>query len=365
MKQIDENGLQPNACSQDVFLQKFHSMHFQNIQALRGILALFVVLEHIRFAACGAFGVDVFFAISGFMILFSTAENTKHFFTKRLIRILPLYYLMTLATFLLLLITPDMFETTSADIASLVKSLLFIPFDIGGGVLQPLMRVGWTINCEIFFYFLFWISFKISHKCRALICSGLILMLVVLSHTLPHNNAFLAFYGAPVMLDFIWGMLAYYVCRWLFLEWNKKQAIIGTNTTKYLSLLSVITTLVVFVLLIVTKADINSLSWQRPLYWGGAGFLLVLAFFVCELCGYIASYPTIQLGNASFSLYLLHYYPVMLLDRMMFHFDRLTLFTMLGVCIAITASVILALLSHEWIEKRLSKWLKNMLIKTF
>ena len=74
-------------------LQKFHSIRFQNIQALRAVLAIFVVLEHVRFAACGAFGVDGFFAISGFMILFSTANSTEHFFKKRLIRILPLYYL--------------------------------------------------------------------------------------------------------------------------------------------------------------------------------------------------------------------------------------------------------------------------------
>ena len=39
----------------------FHQIRFDSIQALRGIAALFVVLEHIRFLNCGAFGVDIFF----------------------------------------------------------------------------------------------------------------------------------------------------------------------------------------------------------------------------------------------------------------------------------------------------------------
>ena len=345
-------------------LHKFHSIRFQNIQALRAVLAIFVVLEHVRFAACGAFGVDGFFAISGFMILFSTANSTEHFFKKRLIRILPLYYFMTLGTFLLLLVAPDMFETTSADMGSLVKSLLFIPFDIGGGVLQPLMRVGWTINCEIFFYFLFWISFKISHKYRAVICSVLLILPVVLSHTLSHNSAMLTFYGAPVMLDFIWGMVAYYVCRWVYVKWNEKLTTLSSSALSLLRIAFLIATTASFALLIATKPNINTLTWQRPLIWGGVGFLLVLIFFIIELCGIKAPQAAIQLGNASFSLYLLHYYPVMLLDRMVFHFEHLTLFSLTGVCFAIAVSVILALLSHEWVEKRFSDRLKNRLIKS-
>lgn len=107
--------------------KNFHENHFKNIQALRGIAALFVLLEHVRFLNCGAFGVDIFFCISGFMIMFSTHEDQKGFLPRRLIRILPLYYLMTLGTYALLIIFPSMFEQTRANPVFLVKSLLFIP----------------------------------------------------------------------------------------------------------------------------------------------------------------------------------------------------------------------------------------------
>ena len=53
------------------------------------------------------------------------------------------------------------FAETQATEISLIKSLCFIPFDVGAGVIQPLVRVGWTLNCEMFFYLIFWISFHI------------------------------------------------------------------------------------------------------------------------------------------------------------------------------------------------------------
>ena len=46
----------------------FYDKRFYGIQVLRGITALFIVLEHIRFLNCGAFGVDIFFCISGLCV---------------------------------------------------------------------------------------------------------------------------------------------------------------------------------------------------------------------------------------------------------------------------------------------------------
>lgn len=144
--------------------KEFHELHFDSIQALRGLAALFVVFQHVRFLNFGAFGVDIFFCISGFMIMFTTEKSTKYFFRKRLVRILPLYYLMTLGTYLSLLLFPSMFQQTRHDFSYLVKSLLFIPFDIGSGAIQPLVRIGWTINCEMLFYLLFFHCLSHQHE---------------------------------------------------------------------------------------------------------------------------------------------------------------------------------------------------------
>ena len=316
--------------------KRFQDLHFDSIQALRGLAALFVVFQHIRFLNFGAFGVDIFFCISGFMIMFTTEKSTKYFFRKRLIRILPLYYLMTLVTYLSLLLFPSMFQQTRHNLSYLVKSLLFIPFDIGGGIIQPLVRIGWTINCEMLFYLLFFIAFHISMKYRGLICSAFLAVLVgavqifaplISSWQSPIGRMFspvLMFYGDPVMLEFIFGILAYYLLRFLYhrhLEHPFPMAV---------SVLSAVGIPVIFCLL--------------------AGLKLSLPRFF------------ILMGNISYSLYLVHYYPVMLLDRAVFDFSTLSVMSVIGVILSVALSIGLAYLSWIVVEQKFSGWLRKKLL---
>lgn len=339
-------------------IKTFHDNRFDSIQALRAVAAIFVILEHVRFLNCGAFGVDIFFCISGFMIMFSTHKSTRRFITKRAIRILPLYYIMTVGTFLLLLLFPSMFEQTKADPGFLIKSLLFIPFDIGNGVLQPLMRIGWTVNCEIFFYLLFFIAFRISHKYRGLICSVFLGIFVLVSRILPIDFAPLQFYGDPVMLDFIFGIICYYIARGIYNVYQAKQ------TAKLFSFLSagcIVVAICIFSLLVITKPTINILDFRRPLLWGIPALLLVLCFFVAGLTLKTPRLLTF-IGNMSFSVYLIHYYPVMLLDRVVFDFSAYSPLGIFGVFISIVLCLACAAVSWYLIEKQLTKLLQKWLL---
>src|SRR5690348_14430150 len=125
-----------------------------NIQLLRAVAALMVVCIHLdaMFSKLGVLipdaGVDLFFVISGF-IMVQVSSNTlpRMFFARRLIRVVPLYWTMTFLIFICAAIAPSLFVNTSADFISLAKSLLFIPFaksDVG--MAQPLLFVGWTLN---------------------------------------------------------------------------------------------------------------------------------------------------------------------------------------------------------------------------
>lgn len=322
----------------------FHDNHFDSIQALRGISALFVILEHVRFLNCGAFGVDIFFCISGFMIMFSTHKSSTCFMRKRLLRILPLYYIMTTGTFLLLLLFPTMFEQTTANPVFLLKSLLFIPFDIGGGILQPLMRIGWTVNCEIFFYLLFWIAFHINHKYRGLICSSFLGTIVLLNHLLPTDFPPLRFYGDSVMLEFVLGIFCYYAAWGIYQQYQKG------SLSPNISRLCLTAATGIFILLIITKPTINILGFRRLLFWGLPAMLLVLCIFIAGL--YIRMpRPLVQLGNMSFSIYLVHYYPIMFLDRAIFDFSACTPFAIIGVLIGIALCLGLSFISWRLIEK--------------
>lgn len=334
-------------------MKPFHDNHFDSIQALRGIAALFVLLEHIRFLNCGAFGVDIFFCISGFMIMFSTHKNSNGFLLKRAVRLLPLYYLMTVGTFFLLLLFPSMFEQTRANPVFLLKSLLFIPFDIGNGVLQPLMRIGWTVNCEVFFYLLFFISMKISHKYRGLISSVLLLGVVVTTGLINTGFAPLTFYGNPVMLEFIMGILSYYIGRFLYslFQENKLPLSFAVASGLFACLL--------LIALPLCKPYVNVLGFYRLPLWGLPAMLIVLCFFIAGLYIKFPS-PLVKLGNISYSLYLIHYYPLLLLDRFVFDFSEYTPFTILGVFVSVAVCCTLAYFCWYLIEKRFSGWLRKL-----
>lgn len=334
----------------------FYAAKFNSIQALRGIAALFVVLEHIRFLNCGAFGVDIFFCISGFMILFSTQKSTDHFLSKRLIRIVPFYWLMTLVTYALLLLAPGLFAQTKADPVLLVKSLFFIPFNIGGGLFQPLLRIGWTINCEIFFYILFYISFKISHKYRGLICSGLLMLTVLLAALFPSVSPFLSFYGDPVMLEFILGMMAQHICHRLY------TLHMSGKLPRLLLPFSFITATLCFTGLLVTRQYADAIGFRRPILWGLPALVILLCFFLIGLHRNMPGALT-RLGDISFSLYLIHYYPVTFLDRKVFDFSAASPRAFFGVAVCFAVSTVLALFGYEIIEKRFSGWLRRKLLK--
>ncbi|MFC6048351.1 acyltransferase family protein, partial [Methylobacterium hispanicum] len=100
-------------------------MRLHGIQVLRGAAALMVVLHHLRheLAALGLgadalaqlplwAGVDVFFAISGFIIVHATGPayegpgGRRRFLAHRVARVVPLYWLVTLAYLAVALVLP-------------------------------------------------------------------------------------------------------------------------------------------------------------------------------------------------------------------------------------------------------------------
>ncbi len=346
---------------------EFHKQHFDSIQALRGIACLFVMLQHIRFVYVGAFGVDVFFCISGFMAMFTTYSDTSCFLRKRLIRILPLYYLVTFITYFAYLYKPELFASTDANLVSLFKSLLFIPFDIGDGVIQPLVRVGWTLNCEMLFYLLFFLSFKISHKYRGLIVSVMLSCLAAFKPLLERWVSLLddgfkseltpivSFYFNPIMLEFALGVLAYYAVLKLYV-WIKNT---GNKSLCYVSCF--FSPVIICLMIIITfKGSVDGM--YRVLNWGILAFFLLI-FTVLAGVYVKALKPLVFVGNISFSLYLVHYYPITYLDRKIFDFSTFSLRSLFGVILSFALCIVLAYVTWFIVEKKLSGKLKRLILK--
>src|SRR5690349_10997415 len=100
-----------------------------NVQALRALAAMLVVLGHLQplfetvhpalaWVGLGRCGVDLFFVISGFIMVHTTrAGDTSPgaFAIRRLVRILPLYWAVTLAVFAVALVAPSLVQASRPD----------------------------------------------------------------------------------------------------------------------------------------------------------------------------------------------------------------------------------------------------------
>ena len=203
--------------------------HIEEIQVLRAFAALAIVIHHgifetVAFAASGgtAFlppkilpwpaGVDLFFVISGFVMvvssqrLFGKAGGPRHFLWRRAARIVPLYWAATALVLLASALIPGAVSTVRPSLAMALASFAFIPMARPDGVTQPVYSLGWTLNFEMFFYAVFALFLPLSRS-RAL--AGIALALgaaTVFGLLVRPANAALAFWSAPMVLLFVAGM---------------------------------------------------------------------------------------------------------------------------------------------------------------
>ncbi len=154
---------------------------FLSIQYLRAIAATLVVAFHASIMVrrdyapdfamwkTGEFGVDIFFVISGFimwMIAASRPTTPGDFIEKRIIRIVPLYWVLTLFT-VFISTEGGLHVVRSIDWTMMAKSLFFVPaWNEKGDLVAPMMSVGWTLNLEMFFYAIFAASLALKPKAR-------------------------------------------------------------------------------------------------------------------------------------------------------------------------------------------------------
>jgi exopolysaccharide production protein ExoZ len=152
-------------------------MEYKNIQGLRAIAALLVVGCHFHDFAdrygfqsealitIGAWGVDLFFVISGFIMIvvnwnkFSKPNAPKAFLIRRIVRIFPPYWLVTLVIVTAIIISPKLFHTWTVNTSNLLPSLLLLPSEQ-----KPILYVGWTLIFEMYFYYVFATLLNFSRK---------------------------------------------------------------------------------------------------------------------------------------------------------------------------------------------------------
>ncbi len=321
---------------------QFYGQKFNMIQVLRGIAVIFVLLEHIELCGFGAFGVDIFFVISGFMAMYSTSDKSKQkgfsFLIKRFFRISPLYYVMTLIVAVATLLAPQVFEQTEFSVWYILKAFLYIPYTINGDA-TPILRVGWCLNYEMLFYLVFFIAMKISHKYRGLITSAVFLALTVIGGFVDFESVILRFWFGELCAEFVLGILAFYIC---YAAYPFFRSVKERKFLKGLLSVSVVLTSILLFIMMAKKITVFSASgFLRPLNWGVSSFVI---FIIVFWLGCIIDVPdtVVKPGNISFSLFLVHYPIIMAVNRIGENFDNIgtrILITILGVVISVVISI--------------------------
>jgi exopolysaccharide production protein ExoZ len=202
---------------------------FANIQGLRAIAALAVFGLHLHvlelrftgisfldvFSPIGNWGVDLFFVISGFVMItstwseFATPGVSWRFFLRRLTRIYPPYFAILIPIALLYIKAPNLINGAQAIKPSILSSFLLLP--------QPgfgMLIVAWTLVFEMFFYVIFALVLAFDRKyCLPLMGAWAALTLILNIVVAPAHNTYLDTYTNPLMLEFIMGVFIGYLVQ--------------------------------------------------------------------------------------------------------------------------------------------------------
>lgn len=220
---------------------------------------------------------------------FSKGGSTVDFLKARAIRIIPLYWIFTIITFGIALIFPAQTSIVASPL-HLISSLFFIPISQ-----YPIVKVGWTLNFEVYFYIIFSILLLLKRRnalilgIAILICTQLINLLAIKPET-PYIFKLLS---SPLLLEFSLGCL------------------VGiTYRLNYRTSLSPIALTAGLLMLTLFYSDAKT-EEQRVLHWGLASTLIVAGVTLQRQTIDIVNHNKstrilVQLGDSSYMLYISH-----------------------------------------------------------
>lgn len=324
---------------------------------MRAVAACSVVFTHIfgtKFpilGSAGNFGVDIFFVLSGFLMSITYKENRTgfSFLKNRVLRIYPAYILISLP-----LILWEAHKDLHNASYNLLHNITLLPTIYGNYTRYNI--VCWTLTYEMYFYIAMAVTMYFFKGSKRVIYStvSIMLLIFIFSHGFYNgpsgwaDNSIHNLVSNYLIIDFIFGALIglYYT---------------GDNKKKY----NLATALCFFIFLsvsyILTTMQPDPTGDKYQIFTFLTSGIPAAIIITLALRMKISSIPFIKsiiyIGNASYSIYLTHFY--IRLASLKFNFP--------GYIIK-PASYILAIivgcLAYELIEKRLNNTIyKNRTIK--
>lgn len=281
------------------------------IQTLRGVAALMVAIAHLHsvenrfggtpllgnWALAGFGGVDLFFVISGFVMVWVTrADQGKPaalpgFWFARLARIYPLWWLVLSALVAVWMLKPDWVYASHDSSPELWKSYLLVPDKE-----LPLHAVGWTLIHELWFYLVFGILLLLPARWLPAALAIWAIITAAAASVLPRpDNPFVALIRHPLTLEFILGAVVGLLAQRRIFPSPRLMAQFGAFW--------------MLICALSLREDAQAMfgqEWPRLFYFGIPAALLVWGCVGLEQDGYESPKWSKSLGDWSYALYLIH-----------------------------------------------------------
>lgn len=273
----------------------------------------------------GRSGVDIFFVISGFIMVY-TQYNKKtkplSFIKDRIIRVVPIYWVFSFLFLALYFVMPTIFREFQPDNIFIISSFLFSSEWFFNR--HPLLSVGWTLEYEMLFYFIFSIALMLKTQKRFIAPVILILLLPIF----PNVDY--------VIYEFLLGMLA----AKLYL--SRKYESYGVF-------------FLVIGILLFTVLNLFMSELHRLIIFGFPAFFIVFgALYVSA----IKNKLLLHLGDASYSVYLIQVFTLPAFYKISTLYLKFLGTEILAV-LALLCTAIAGSLCYFCVEKPLTKFLKK------
>ncbi len=314
-----------------------------------------VVIDHHAVMEFGAAGVDIFFVLSGFLMIYISdryvqgSASVGHFMSQRLIRIWPLYAIVTAGVCMLMLLKYLMTHQFPFDFQWYrLLSFVFIPSFNQQMQVQPILGVGWTLNYEMAFYLMFALALMFNRS-RVFVGLSAILLAFYWSGALfAEDSVGRYFMHNTIIFEFWFGALLGHLQGGGYLKGRPWW----------------------YCLLGITVLLACAYWPPSPAYrWLTCGVGAVLVFTGMLKVNTCYRWPRawVILGDASYSIYLVHvvviYSFLMPLLAKLYAIGLAPLQAELAALLLITVSIAIGLMCHYWLEKPLLNFCRHLQFK--
>jgi exopolysaccharide production protein ExoZ len=334
-----------------------------SIQWLRAIAAIMVAMHHalyysdvLGYQFSGrefldlSFGIHIFFVVSGFIMIHTTrdfgdANAWRQFLARRLIRVVPLYWLLTTVVVIGVIISPHSIEIATDKIQYILGSYFFIPVLRTDGDLRPILGQGWTLDYEMFFYFTFTFAVLLPRRWGVSILTLGFLVLAWVGRDLDKSTPVIFTWTDGMILEFLAGV-------YVGLAYEKNCRLPGWVAT----------------LFIVVGLGLGVLDFAGPTFVvAGIPAALMVGGFVLgpQMKDSFATRLLARVGDASYSLYLTHAIILKLFYQAWITAvgDRLPVSVFL--ISSMFAAILAGLLVYYLVERPMTEYLRRKLLGFF